>query len=427
MRLFCKLLHSFIAILFFAACGEDRTYEYYKLTEENHWIFSQMQENYFWGDTLKQPVRNKFFAASSDFFYSLLQKDDKASHFADSATQTSYGLTFSIVRDPLGIKPGKSYAAVLYVEKGSPADKAGVKRGMWLSGVGNKSITTNNYGYLERGDATTLHTSRIVPDTIDGRYIWEAGDTLNISKATNIEPLAIILDTIYNISDHKVGYLIINRFADTESLAPTLAHYASEGITDLIIDLRYNSGGALQTAAALASAIAPEAIGGTFCSLIYNNNNSDKETQYTLKAQPTTFSLWNTFIITTNATRGTAEAFIAAMKYHLGNDKVILIGEPTAGDNLHTQSIESPYDFTINPAVAAICTPDGNILSPYGIEPDYQVSELQGYNIPALGNIDETMLYSTLYLMLHGIVPDYYPTPASTNIIQTHYKSIVTE
>lgn len=428
MKQLNRLFTLLVAMLIFAACGEDRTYEYYKLTEENQWIFSRMQESYLWGDTIEQPARNKFFAKSSDFFYSLVQRGDKTSHFTDSATLTSYGLTFGIVRDPLGIKPGKSYAAVLFVEKGSPAEAAGLKRGMWLTSVGNKNITTNNYGYLVRGEATTVCTARILPDTIDGAFIWSADDTLNISKAVSLDPSAVILDSIYNIPDHKVGYIICNRFDESKSLAPTLAHFASEGVTDLIIDLRYCSGGVLQAAASLASAIAPEGTGGTFCSLIYNSRNSDKETHYTLSAQPATLNPWHTYIITTSATRGTAEAFAAAVRYYLGDDRVTLIGQSTAGDNLHTQSIESPYNFTINPAVAAICTPDGNILSPDGLRVDYQVNELQGNKILELGNTNETMLYSALYHILHGIIPDESPEPyAASKIFQTRYKSIVTE
>ncbi len=427
-----KPFHSLLLILVFpliiASCGEDRTYEYYKLTEENQWIFSRMQECYLWGDSLKQPTRSSFFSPSSKFFYSLVQRGDEASHFTDSATLTSYGLTFAVVRDPLGIKPGKSYAAVLFVEKGSPAEAAGLERGMWLTSVGNKALTSSNHSLLERGEATTLCTARIVPDTIEGAYIWEAGDTLHIQRAVRLEPSAIILDSIYNIPDHKAGYIICNRFDESKSLAPTLERFASEGVTDLIIDLRYCSGGALQAAASIASAIAPEASGETFCSLIYNNRNSDKETRYTLSAQPTTLNQWCTYIITTNATRGTAEAFTAALRYYLGDEKVILLGESTAGDYLHTQSIESPYNFTINPAVAALCTPDGNILSPYGLTVNYQISELQGNKIQQLGSTEETLLYNTLHLILHGITPDEAPEPYTvTNTIQTSYKSIVTE
>lgn len=404
MRLFNRL-SLLVAAILFIACGEDRTYEYYKLTEENQWIFSQMQSNYFWGDTMKQPAQNKFFASSSSFFESLLKKGDKTSFYSDSTFSTSYGITFSIMRDPLAIKASKSYAAVLFVEPGSSADKAGVKRGMWISRIGKSDVTANNYGYLERGEATTIYTSEIVPDTIEGSYIWADGDTIPLAVATTVEPTTLPLDTIYNIPDHKVGYILCNRLENIEDITTTLSHFSVEGITDLIVDLRYCNSGSLETAANFASAIAPEASGNTFCSLRYNESNSSKDSDILFSTQPTALNLWRVYIITTNATRGTAEAFTAALRMTMGSDRVQLVGTTSAGENMHTQSIESPFDFTINPAVAYIYTPDDTPLSQNGQTVDYEISELSLPVIHNLGDINETLLYSTLYLILNGTVP----------------------
>lgn len=404
MRLFNRL-SLLVAAIIFIACGEDRTYEYYKLTEENQWIFSQMQSNYIWGDTMKQPARNKFFATASSFFGSLLKKSDKTSFFCDSAFRTSYGITFSIVRDPLAIKASKSYAPVLFVEPGSSADKAGLKRGMWISRIGKSDVTANNHGYLERGEATTVCTSQIVPDTIDGSFIWNDGDTIPLTTATIVEPTTLQLDTIYNIPDHKVGYMLCNRLADAEEINQALARFSGEGITDLIVDLRYCSNGSLQTAAEFASAIAPEASGSVFCSLKHNELNSSKDKEILFGTPSTALNVWRVYIITTSATRGTAEAFTAALRLTLGSDRVILIGTTSAGENLCTQSIESPFDFAINPAVAYIYTADDAPLSAYGQTVDYEISELSLPVIHKLGDVNESLLYCTLHLILNGTLP----------------------
>lgn len=405
MKSFNRII-LFVAATLLIACGEDRTYEYYKLTEENQWIFSQMQSNYFWGDTIKQPARNKFFSSSPVFFASLLQKGDKSSFYSDSAFQTSYGITFSVVRDPLGIKPSKSYAAVLFVQPGSAADQAGIKRGMWLSRIGNSDITANNYGYLERGAATTITTSLIVPDSTGTAYIWEKGDTIDIAAATVTESSALLLDTIYNIPDHKAGYMLFNSLVENDNVQSAISRFSSEGITDLIIDLRYCDSGSLQSASSLASAIAPEATGNIFCSLRYNETNRDKDSNILFASQPTTLDIWKVYIITTGATRGTAEAFTAALKSVLGSDRVVIVGTASAGDNMYTTEIESPFNFSINPATAYIYTPDGEPLSPYGQMVDYEISELSLPVIHRLGDINECLLYSTLHVMLNGYLPD---------------------
>lgn len=397
-----------LAILL-TACGEDRTYEYLEKTEENQWIYSQMKEHYLWADSIATPKRNSFFSKSSDFFYSLLMKDDRTSFFSDSATQTSYGMSFAIMRDPLNIKPSNSYALVLFVEPGSPAYSAGVKRGMWISRVGNNNITSSNYGYLERGAATTICTWSIKMDEETMEYVWVQGDTLSIGQAEPLEPTAIYIDTTYTLRDHKIGYIVYNRFKadDASNIQNALLRFTDKGVTDLIIDLRYNSGGSLNTASAIASnLVSPAADGKTFCKVVHNTANSDKDIVYTYKNSSAPFETGMIYIITTQATRGAAETFATSLRATLGMEHVAIVGSSSANDNLYSQTFESTYGFTINPTTGYIYTPNGNTFSAQSAEPDYFVDELaQLYTIYQLGEEQEYMLYSVMHLIANGILP----------------------
>ena len=153
------LLALMMAILI--GCGEDRTHEYYELTEENQWIFSKMKEVYLWRDNLKEPSRTTFFSKPSKFFSSILYSGDKLSFFTDTVSVGSYGMTFAVMRDPIGVRPSKVYALVLMVEPGSPADIAGVERGTWISSVGGNAFTTTKYSMLQSGGITELVTEYI--------------------------------------------------------------------------------------------------------------------------------------------------------------------------------------------------------------------------------------------------------------------------
>ena len=53
---YLSLALAFVVAMF-SSCGEDRTHEYYDLTEENQWIYSRMQEVYLWRDKLKEERR----------------------------------------------------------------------------------------------------------------------------------------------------------------------------------------------------------------------------------------------------------------------------------------------------------------------------------------------------------------------------------
>ena len=414
-----RIIYATLALFLMCACGEDRTYEYLELTQENHWTYDRMSEIYLWNDSIKRPSRKEFFADCNRFFSSLLLRNDKYSYSTDSATATGYGFDFALMRDPLGKQNSRSYALVLFVEPGSPADKAGIRRGTWISKVGKKTLNSGNYGFLQRGEATSLCTSSIVLDEESMVYMWQDGDTLQMDAACEIEPAALYLDTVYSMRGHNIGYVVCNRFTAEggDAFAASLSRFGAEGVSDLIVDLRYCSGGSVAVANSVASAIIPQRYAGeVFCRLRYNAYNSGKDTVYTVL--PTqTLGLEKVYFICGESTRGAAEALIASVRTILGYNNAVIIGEKSFGEDVMTEEIVSPYNFSISPAVAYIEN-DNNSLS-YGVEPDYIVDELADfYSIHALGSTQEFMLYNTIYLIINGRMPsdEYSASPERMSV-----------
>lgn len=84
------------------------------------------------------------------------------------------------------------------------------------------------------------------------------------------------IDTTKNNQDRKIGYLFYTSFIDeyNPKLFETFAKFKAEGVTDLIVDLRYNRGGSLGAANYLASLIAPRSVvqsKAVFSQLSFNN------------------------------------------------------------------------------------------------------------------------------------------------------------
>lgn len=400
-----------VLLLAICSCGEDRTYQYLELTEGNQWIFSTMQENYFWGDTLTRPDEKKFFETEAKFYSGLLMRGDIYSSFGDSASRSTYGFSFAIVRDPLGIKSNKYYAAVLHVEPGSPADAAGLKRGMWINKIGKRDITSSSTDLLLRGESTTLYTCYADNDENDNP-VWIASDTLTIERAREmVEEEDIYLDMLYNERGKTISYIVCNRFGeDTGSkLSSLFATHAASGAEALIIDLRYNSGGSLAAANEAASALAGSSNAGKpFCTLMYSESNAHRDTTYYLA--PAGDAPFNSIcILTSPATAGSAEAFICAMRNYIPN--IAIIGESTYGSIMYTEAIASPYNFTISPAVAALIDCEGSLISPDGILPDYITNEILGGTIYPLGDRQEVLLFvATIY-----ITTGEMPTPITSS------------
>ena len=419
----------FMLLMFLSSCGEDRTYEYLELTQENQWIYEKMQDVYLWSDSTKRPDRKSFFAKESAFFQSLLQRNDRFSHFADSAISTSYGLSYAIMRDPLGVQKSKSFALVLFVEPGSPAANAGLKRGDWITKIGKYALNASNYGYLDRGGAASVFTSRIVLDEESMEYVWQEGDTLQMGAATTLSPIDVYVDTVYSQRGRKIGYLVCNSFSadGKEAILSSIENFKQQNVGELIIDLRYNRGGSIAVAAEAASMIVPaENVGDTFCKLAYNSLNSDRDTIYKY-VQSNTLSLGKVYIICGAETRGAAEAFIAALRTALGYNNVAVIGETTAGEYVATETIESPYNFSITPAVAFVENGDGASLYGAGVVPGYTMDELSDfYRIYNLGNTQEYMLYNTIYYIVNGSFPQYEAAKAnvSSKSLPAYGKSI---
>ncbi|MBR2300611.1 MAG: hypothetical protein IKA41_01480, partial [Bacteroidaceae bacterium] len=173
-----NITNNIILILFsfvLFACGEDRTYEYLELTKENQWIYNQMKECYYWKSNIKEPERSAFFQNESKFFESLINSADKASYFEDTISVPTYGMSFAVMRDPLGIKASNYYALIVDVQPGSPAAEAGIVRGTWITKVGRNSLSANNYSILQRGDSVAVCTSYIDYNDSIGNNEWHVG------------------------------------------------------------------------------------------------------------------------------------------------------------------------------------------------------------------------------------------------------------
>lgn len=146
---------------------------------------------------------------------------------------------------------------VNYVSAGSPAEKAGLKRGDVLWSINGKSITTDNY--LDLYYASSLTASLAYIDWENGS-IGDSGKEVELTAVTMYEN-PILCDTVYEFNGKKVGYLAYTSFdlISIPELIEVGKKFKSEGIKELVLDLRYNGGGYVITENVLASMFAPKA------------------------------------------------------------------------------------------------------------------------------------------------------------------------
>lgn len=150
---------------------------------------------------------------------------------------------------------------VKHVEEASPAGQAGIRRGWRITKInGNSSINTDNIDFVVdnvfNSNSTVFTFEK--PDNTTVDITLEAG-------AYQENP--IVLDSIYNIDNKKIGYFSFNSFlGDTSAMYNAFdrifTNFAAQQVNDVIVDLRYNGGGYVSVQQKLANYLAPTAANG---------------------------------------------------------------------------------------------------------------------------------------------------------------------
>lgn len=232
----------------------------------NSWIYETMEYWYLWNDELPaSPDRNE---DPETYFNNLLHDDDRFSWIQNDYRELlnslqgisrEAGYEFVLYREKEG--SDQVLMQILYVKHASPAELSGLKRGDAITHVNGQRLTTQNYkdvlSSLDKG-----HTIQYKPLLVEEQK-FGAIQTLTLSTVEYAEN-PNYLHTVIETAGKRIGYFVYNFFAagtksepgkyDAETDA-IFAGFKAKGITDLVIDLRFNSGGSESSAKNLASLI----------------------------------------------------------------------------------------------------------------------------------------------------------------------------
>ncbi len=239
--------------------------------------------------------------------------------------------------------------AASYVRRGSPAEKAGMRRGDIIYAVNGTRVTSSNYltlmNQLYANPAGEYKFSFLrFEDNGQGGYDLNSFESGSAYAGPHIfDPIlhASVLTDQDNPAT-KIGYLVFETFDLTshEFLVETIDTFAEQGITDLILDLRFNYGGAVAQSRWLTGCIAGAENGPkTFCKVVFNDGETENwtfEKGYTPETDnlglPRDLGLERLFVIGSYNTASASELVINSLR---GIDfPVKLIGSSTEGKNV---------------------------------------------------------------------------------------------
>jgi carboxyl-terminal processing protease len=157
---------------------------------------------------------------------------------------------------------------VRYVYAGSSAGIAGLHRGEQITGINGRTgldlNVTADYNFVVNALGTT-------PINLTLKRGDNSTYSASLTSATYTVNPVLLYKTFDLGTGKKVGYMVFNTFtapANSQAkLDEVFASFTSAGITDLVVDLRYNGGGYVSTAEYLSNLIVPTAKNNT---LMYN-------------------------------------------------------------------------------------------------------------------------------------------------------------
>ncbi|MCZ4223384.1 S41 family peptidase [Pedobacter rhodius] len=150
---------------------------------------------------------------------------------------------------------------VKFVYAGSPADAQGLKRGYQITKVNGGGVSRSSQADIDNLNSSIFGTNPSITMTVLKPDGTSADVTIN--RATyNINP--ILFSNTYTVGAKKVGYIVFNSFTTNSAtlLDAAFTKFAADGVTELVVDLRYNGGGSVATSEVFTNLIAPPAQNG---------------------------------------------------------------------------------------------------------------------------------------------------------------------
>lgn len=319
------------------------------------------------------------------------------------------------------------FLLVCYVYEGSPAEKAGIKRGDVYVTYNGMPITDSNLMDAINGSNQGSYGLAHVEMLNDQPMIVEDDKEVTLSSVTMYEN-PVLSTEVFTVAEKKVGYLAYANF-DLESCAKLIdvcKKFKAEGISELILDLRYNGGGYVATEELLASMLAPKSnveAGDIYEKEVYNakltkawgnsstsffktkhayKNSNGNEVQ--LSTANANIGIDKIYALVSGATASASESLIVGLKPYVD---IEIIGTNTHG-KFCTGVVLSPADIYKKPSslieawgiyvmMGSYSDKNGNNpCRPNGLKPDIEIYDTPYDGCTTLGDPEETMLKAAL-------------------------------
>lgn len=371
--------------------------------------FSSIGDRYDYFDTFSSPAKLFDKLKASNDKYSRMIEDYREENRM-SLTASTNGLKYGLVTYCESCSDIFGY--IRYVLPNSSAAEAGAERGMIFNRVDGQQLTRSNYLSLLSTGSYSIGLAKIENNTLR-----ELDETITVTNRTGNENPVLITKT-FDVDGSTVGYLLFDSFEEEfdEELNEAFNYFKTEGVSELVLDLRYNGGGDVRMAVDLASMITGQFPGEVFMKEQWNAKYQEfyerKHPDFLLNRFQTrlpsgtlinSLNLERLFVLTTHSTASASELIINGLDSYID---VVHIGDVTVGKfqaSALLYDAPEPYynkedipsnithHYALQPLVLTSSNVDGVSNYSNGLDPDILVVE-DVLNLGILGDQNEGLL-----------------------------------
>jgi C-terminal processing protease CtpA/Prc len=388
----------------------------------NNWIWDGMNEVYLW----EQFIPDLNWREEPDpeaFFYKLLYEEDRNSWIVDDyeelvamfdGVETTTGMSARIYE-----LPSKQWISIVeYVSEGSPAANSGIARGDIIYTIDGNTLSRSNYYDLFYQTTATF-----------GFADYTGSDFVPNDRSITLTAIEFNQNPVnyYEVIDYQgyqIGYLVYTQFTTgqqnewLDELNLVFEEFNTAGVSDVILDLRYNPGGNLDLSAYMAATLAPEAAmqaNEVYVDLVWNDlyNNywrgadldddgtadgiESAQLRVRMPNSDLNLNLPKVYFLTTSSTASASESLMSGLYPYMD---VVQIGTTTYGKcyaSITVDDWEEPkrHNWAMQPIVIKYSNAEGFTDFQDGIAPDFEIVDYLPTAKP-FGSLEDPLLAKAL-------------------------------